>query len=128
MLDTSVRYPFDAHVRAAWQTQLTAAKQTPGLLRLLVQQRHNFLPRFAAAYHQLRALPRRLRRRLQRHWRQSLAGLALGLTLGQSGVLADTINVDGTTCTLVNAIVTANTDSNTGGCAQTGTSEAADTL
>src|SRR3954447_19859571 len=123
-----LRYSFDARVRAAWQTQLTTAKQTPGLLQLLMQQRHNLLPRFAAAYDALRTLPRRLRRHLQRHWRQSLAGLALGLALGQGGVLADTIDVDGTTCTLINAIVTANTDSDTGGCVQTGTSEAADTL
>lgn len=73
----------DARVRAAWQTQVGAAKKTPGLLSLLVRQRHALLPRFATAYHQLRALPRRRRRHWQRHWHASLGGLALLLTLGQ---------------------------------------------
>jgi hypothetical protein len=41
----------DARVRAAWQTQVVAAKKTPGLLSLLVRQRHALLPRFATAYH-----------------------------------------------------------------------------
>jgi Ca2+-binding RTX toxin-like protein len=108
----------DSHIRAVWQTQMAAAKQTPGLLPQLVQRRDELLPRFAAAYRQLRTLPRRVRRHLQRHWRQSLAGIALALALGQGGAYADTINVDGTTCTLINAIVTANTDVNTGGCVQ----------
>jgi hypothetical protein len=54
--------------------------------------------------------------------------IALLLALGHDAALADTINVDGTTCTLINAIVTANTDSDTGGCVQTGVSEAADTV
>src|SRR6185369_17114355 len=97
---------------------------TPGLLPLILRRRHELLPRFAAAYRQLRALPRRVRRHLQRHWRQSLAGLALGIVLGQGTVFADTINVDGTTCTLINAIVTANTDINTGGCVQLPTATA----
>ncbi|MBI3799742.1 MAG: hypothetical protein HY268_22565 [Deltaproteobacteria bacterium] len=119
----------DGRTRAAWQTQLTAAKQTPGLMPLLLRRRQELLPRFAAAYRQLRALPRRVRRRMQRHWHQSLAGLALGLALGQGVVLADTINVDGATCSLSNAIVTANTDVNTGGCVQLPSATAgADTL
>ncbi|MBI3797671.1 MAG: hypothetical protein HY268_11990 [Deltaproteobacteria bacterium] len=119
----------DGRLRAAWQSQLTAAKQTPGLLPLLYRQRHDLLPHFATAYRQLRMLPRRVRRRLQRHWRQSLAGLALGLALGQGMAVADTINVDDTTCTLINAIVTANTDVNTGGCAQLpSTTAEADTI
>src|SRR5262245_12515079 len=121
MSDVSGPSPTGASLRAAWQTQLTAAKHRPGLLPLLVQQRHTVLPRFAEAYRQLRTLPRRVRRYLQRHWQQSLAGLALGIALGQGLALADTINVDGTTCTLINAIVTANTDSDTGGCEETGT-------
>src|SRR5215510_3781676 len=116
MHDTPVPYSAEARLRAAWQTQLTAAKHRPGLLPLLVQQRHTLLPRFEAAYRALRALPHRVRRSLQRYWRQSLAGLALGVALGQGVALADTINVNGTTCTLIDAITTANTDSNTGGC------------
>src|SRR3954468_9171006 len=100
----------DARTRAAWQTQVAAARKTPGLLPFLVRQRHKLLPCFALAYHRLRALPRRVRRRLQRHWHVSLGGLALLLTLGQTPALAVTINVDGTVCTLVDAITAANTN------------------
>src|SRR5262245_48652207 len=106
----------NSHSRAVWQTQIAAATQTPGLLPQLVQHSDEVLPRFAAVYRQLRTLPRRVRRYLQRHWGQSLAGIALALALGQGGAVADTITVDGTTCTLINAITTANTDVNTRGC------------
>src|SRR4051812_25573647 len=118
----------DSHIRAAWQSALAAAKHTPGLLPLLVRQRQELLPRFAAVYQHLRELPRRLRRHLQRHGKYALAGVALVLTLGPGAAWADMINVNGTTCTLINAITTANTDVNTGGCVQIGTVSAADTI
>jgi hypothetical protein len=111
----------DARVRAAWQTQLAAAVKTPGLLRELIQRRADLLPRFAAQYQQLRALPRRARRALQRRLGYSLAGMALLLTLGQGQSSAATINVttnvpdikaDGR-CSLVEAIVNANNDAAT---------------
>src|SRR5206468_4149069 len=70
---------------------------------------------FAACYPQLRALPRRVRRALQRQWKQSLAGIALLLALGQGQTLAATLNVSGG-CTLLDAITAANTDAATGGC------------
>jgi hypothetical protein len=113
----------DADVRAAWQTQLAAAVtevnnstyNTLGLLPALVHRRHELLPRFAAYYTQLRGLPRRVRRTLQRQWRLPLAGVALLLALGQSPGLAATIPVS-TGCTLVDAITAANTDTATGGC------------
>jgi hypothetical protein len=85
------------------------------------------LPRFATAYQQLRTLPKWLRRRLQRHWHASLGGLALLLTLGQAPALAVTINVDGTVCTLVDAITAANTNALVGGC-DASASTGADTL
>src|SRR5262245_9216050 len=109
----------DVRTRSAWQTQIAAARHIPGLLPTLMQQRQTLFPRFAAAYRQLRALPQRMRRRLQRRYRHSLAGVALLMTLGVSAVLAYTITVDGTTCTLINAITTANSDTDTGGCVQT---------
>jgi hypothetical protein len=107
--------PLEAHVRAAWQTQLAAAVHTPGLLPTLVRRQPELLPRFAAYYTHLRALPRRVRRALQRQWRLPLAGVALLLALGQSPGLAATIPVGGT-CTLVDALTAANTDTATGGC------------
>jgi len=106
-----------AHVRAAWDTQIAAARRTPGLLPTLVRHRREILPRFAECYRQLNALPRRVRRRLLRRWRRCLAGIALALTLGIAGPAdAAAIDVDGTTCTLVDAITAANTDSAVGGC------------
>jgi hypothetical protein len=73
------------------------------------------LPRVVGYYTQLRALPRWVRRALQRQWRLPLAGIALMLALGQHPGLAATIPVGGA-CTLVDAITTANTDTATGGC------------
>src|SRR5262245_7156001 len=90
---------------------LTSPTPLPDLLRSWPE----LLPRFAACYTQLRALPRRVRRALQRQWCSSLAALALWLALVQSPGLAATIPVEGA-CTLVDAITAANTDTATGGC------------
>jgi hypothetical protein len=105
----------DVHVRAAWQTQMAAVSNTPDLLPELLRHRSELLPCFAASYTQLRALPRRVRRALQRQWRLPLAGVALLLALGQHPALAATIPVGGA-CTLIDAIIAANTDTATGGC------------
>jgi len=80
-----------------------------------MRHRHALLPRFAAHYTQLRALPRRVRRALQRKWGPSLASLALWLALGQSPAQAATLPVSAG-CTLVDAITAANTDTATNGC------------
>jgi len=69
----------DAHTRAAWQTQVAAAKQSPGLLPQLVQQRQELLPHFATVYHQLCALPRRVRRK------RPMIGVIDGGKRGQNG-------------------------------------------
>jgi len=53
---------------------------------------------------------------LVRQWRRSLSAIALLLALGQAPALAATISVDGTTCTLVDAITSANTNAAAGGC------------
>jgi Ca2+-binding RTX toxin-like protein len=66
--------------------------------------------RFVDVYDRLRRLPRRLRRQIQRQWKHSLAGVALALTLGVGPAQAGTITVDGTTCTLIDAITAANTN------------------
>ncbi|MGH8567357.1 MAG: choice-of-anchor Q domain-containing protein, partial [Gammaproteobacteria bacterium] len=67
-------------------------------------------------YQALARLPRKARRALQRRWRRSLGGLALLLALGQAPALAVTINVDGTSCTLVDAIKAANSGLAVAGC------------
>ena len=85
------------------------------MLPEILRRREELLPRFTAYYIQLRALPRRVRRALQRQWHLPLAGVALMLALGQSPALAATIPVGGS-CTLVDAITAANTDTATGGC------------
>jgi hypothetical protein len=89
-----------------------------------MRRRHELLPTFALHYTQLRALPRRVRRALQRKWQHSLPGVALLLALGQEPVLAATITVSGG-CSLLDAITAANTDTATGGCPQ---GSGADTL
>ena len=86
-----------------------------GLWPALVHRQPELLPRVAGYYTQLRALPRRVRRALQRQWRLPLAGIALMLALGQQPGLAAMIPVGGA-CTLVDAITAANTDTATGGC------------
>jgi hypothetical protein len=106
--------PLETRVQAAWQARLATAVKTPDVVSELVC-RHELLPRVAAYYTQLQALPRRVRRALHRQLGLPLATLALWLALGQSPVLAATIAVGGP-CTLVDAITAANTDTATGGC------------
>jgi len=111
----------DDTILSAWNSQLAEAARTPLLSRLFLQRRDELLPRFAKSYVQLRALPRRTRRALQRRLARScelthiarermhrpdgralqhklawsLAGAALLLALGQ-GVQAATITVNTT--------------------------------
>src|SRR5262245_34903109 len=88
MENTSPTPTLDARVQAAWQEQLAAAAKTPGLLPELMRCQSELLPRFAVHYTQLRALPRRMRRALQRQWRLPMAGIALMLALGQPSAQA----------------------------------------
>ncbi len=61
----SSRSSFDTTIVSAWRGQLAATGKRLGLRTHLLQHRHELLPRFAAAYRQLRALPRRLRKAVQ---------------------------------------------------------------
>jgi Ca2+-binding RTX toxin-like protein len=109
--------PFDSQLRASLHIELAAASQDSTMRPLLTGAGDELLPRYAHYYNHLAHLPRRARRALQRHWKRSLSALALLLTLGQAPeVLAQTIPVNGTTCTLIDAITAANTDSAVGGC------------
>jgi uncharacterized repeat protein (TIGR01451 family) len=88
-----------------------------------MQRERELLPRFAAHYVKLKALPRRVRRSLQRQWKQTLAGVALMMALGASPAVAATIPIAfGLTvpdinndfrCSLIEAIVNANNDAAT---------------
>ncbi|MCW5847955.1 MAG: hypothetical protein KIS95_12040, partial [Anaerolineae bacterium] len=91
------------------------------LAALVLQQPDRFLPRLAVGLARLRALPRGYRRRLQRYVALTAAGAALMLALAGSPLLtpaahAATITVNETTCTLIDAIIAANTDTAVGGC------------
>lgn len=91
------------------------------LASLLLKRRGRLLPRFALFYQQLWGLPRQMRRRLLRKTAATLAGAALLLALGRVPTSdhiahAATINVDGVTCTLVDAIRSAETDTSYGSC------------
>ena len=96
----------DQVMLSAWQAELNAIGNR-NLRQQCQQQEGELLPRFAEHYQQLKTLPRRLRRSLQRHWKRSLAGVALLMALGQAPAIAATINVGGA-CTLVRAINAAN--------------------
>src|SRR2546425_6440691 len=100
----------DARVQAAWQTQVAAAANAPGLLPALVQRRQELLPRFAACYTQLRALPRRVRRAPQRQWEQTPARLTPLLALGEGTPLCAPLPADGATGPLICPIHPANND------------------
>lgn len=72
----------DAAVLRRWSKQLRAAAvRMPKLAHALLQQHQAGMERFTDLYRQLRALPRTLRRQLQRQWACSLAGVALLLTV-----------------------------------------------
>lgn len=128
----------DETVLAAWDSQVAQASEDPFLAEALAQAGSEMLPRFAACYAQLRALPRGARRTLQRQlarsrelatispeWQpklaRTLAGTALLLALAHGVSQAATITVntnipkinpDGL-CSLIEAIVNANDDAAT---------------
>ena len=99
----------------AWHEGIACVSNNLIRKQPLVQHEGELLPRFAEHYHILKRLPRRVRRSLQRKWKQSLSGLALLLALGQVPALAATINVQGG-CTLVDAIDSANENTAVGAC------------
>src|SRR5688572_25867017 len=98
MQHTRLDFSMEA-IRPAWQTQVALPLNTSSLLPEIMHRSDELLPRFAAYYTHLRALPRRVRRALQRQWRLPLAGVALMLALEQTPGLAATIPVN-STCTL----------------------------
>src|SRR5258705_7604930 len=87
----------------AWRGQVAATGKRLGLRTYLLQHRQGLLPRFATLYRQLRALPRHVRRALQRRWGMSVASAALLLTLQPLSVEAATFTA-GTAAELVTAI------------------------
>ena len=99
-----------------WQVPLATAVPPPWGRAELGPRDGELWERMRACYAQLRALPRRVRRALQRRLALPLAGVALLLALGSGPSQAATIVVDEVTCTLVDAISAANTDTAQGGC------------
>jgi hypothetical protein len=121
-------------LQAAWQelaeqAAVQAVEGKPWLLKLLAERGAAIVTRYALWRQRLRRLRPGERKRLQRRLGLSLAGAALALALmaGPAPVSADTIAVDGATCTLADAITAANTNATTGGCTHTGAG-GADTL
>ncbi len=103
----SIRASVDSAALNAWRGQLAATGERRGLRTQLLYHRQALLPRFATLYRQLRALPRRLRKALQRRWGVSLAAVALLLTV-QPGASEAANFTAGTAAELVTAINTAN--------------------
>ena len=79
----------DQALRSAWHHELKAISDTT-IKQRCPQQESELLPRFAEYYETLKALRRRVRRRLLWQCKRSLAGIALIWTLGQGPALAAT--------------------------------------
>ena len=92
------------------------AARSPQLAQAILERLRHILTRFTHFYRRLRRQPRRTRRTLKAKLATTLAGAALLLALSSTPAMAATINVDGTVCTLVDAITAAETDTATGGC------------
>ena len=107
--------PRPASLLGAWHAQVAVtAKHSPWLVRELLQRRQELLPKFAAYYQQLRALPCRTRRLLQRKFAPSLAGAALLLAFGQGHAIAANFTAGNATelndaITMANSTVEADT-------------------
>ena len=108
-LSPQVRDAFDEGCLAVFKTHV----QRP----LLEYKSRDLLLRFAAHYQHLSALPRRMRRALERRWKCTLSAIALLMTLGQAPAFAAIMQVAPNTppaikadgkCSLIEAIVNAN--------------------
>ena len=108
-LSPQVRDAFDEGCRAVFKTHL----QRP----MVEYKSRDLLLRFAAHYRHLSALPRRMRRTLERRWKCTLSAIALLMTLGQAPAFAAILQVAPNTppaikadgkCSLIEAIVNAN--------------------
>ena len=119
MLHRKANRPDADGLLATWRQQLQTALRQPWLAAGWLAQNRALLQRFTRTYEHLRQQPRPVRRRLQRQWGASLAGAALAIALlnAPAHAVPSGITVDGTTCTLVDAITAANSDTATGGCA-----------
>jgi hypothetical protein len=124
-MDQETRSHYSNSIVIAWREQLAQAAQDPWLAELMLKYGERILRRFIHFYEELRALPRRLRRYVRHRLALSLGAAAMLLALCAVPVHADAITVDGTACTLANAITAANTDAVVGGCT---TGNGADTL
>ncbi|MCP4415239.1 MAG: hypothetical protein GY805_01370, partial [Chloroflexi bacterium] len=100
-----------------YQQQMREAIEKPWLASLMLQHAKRLVERFVTYYQQLKSLSRQARHRWQKKLSLSLAGMALLLALSNSSAHASTILVDGTDCTLDDAIRSANTDESVEDCA-----------
>ena len=66
----------------AWKEGLAQVSRSPKLVREIERHGSKLLPLFVEQYEKLRKLPRRVRRAMQRRWKQSLASVALLMALG----------------------------------------------
>ncbi len=120
----------DEHLLNFWKAQLRESAGKPWLAGLLLQHGQTILLRCAAYYEALSRLPARRQLALRRRFALGLAGAALMLALSGArfalpAAHAGDIVVSGS-CTLADAITTANTGSDTGACS--GGSAGVDTI
>ena len=121
-MSTPSKSPPDDPVLEITTSILTEAAQRPWLAALLMRRKPYWLTRLAHLAQRVRDLPRHTRRTLRRKLASGLAAAALLLALAgppQTVYAAGiTVNGDGTvgTCSLADAITSANTDTATGYC------------
>ena len=104
-------------LKHVWRFHIAEAIKRPSLAQAILARGQRLAWRFVHFYRRMRRQPRRTRRFLKIKLAGSLAAAALFLALSGTPAYAATITVDGTTCTLVDAIDSANTDTSVGGCA-----------
>ena len=101
----------------AWVKQLKQHAPNQGLMRHVWQKEQQVFKRFTYFHERLQTLSRRWRRALYRVLGVSLTTAAFLLAVGLAlPAKANSITVDGTTCTLADAITAANQDTMTNGC------------
>ncbi|MCB8961739.1 MAG: hypothetical protein H6651_15575 [Ardenticatenales bacterium] len=103
-------------LKKLWQLHIAEAARTPSLATQILERGQRLAWRFVHFYRRLWKQPRQMRRFIKLKVAGSLAAAALYLALSGAPAYAATIVVDGTTCTLIDAIDAANTDTAVGGC------------
>jgi len=107
------RTPQGQDILSAWREGVAEAARGSGSGRRLLSRERELLPLFWEQYEKLKAMPRRMRRLIQKKWKHTLAGVAVLMVLGggSAAQAGTTINVPaGDVDALIEAINDANSE------------------